>query len=145
MKRVFKIFIAIVIFFYLLYRLFFYVDIFTPCFITIAPSWFEFSNLSMKRALKVLKVASSDDYHKICQNIKRIDPNISCGGFGGGCFYTDNPETIDISTTNRSLAYTAAIIVHETCHAMQNNERRALNETECNEMMSKTLKNIIEY
>jgi hypothetical protein len=137
--------IILFVLFGLVWKYFFYLDPFNGCFIVIYPSWLEFSNTSMKNAIKVLKRTSTDDYQEMCLNVTSINPNISCGGFGGGCFYADQPQSIDISTTNRSLAITASIIIHETCHVMQFKEGRGISEPECDQKMAQALGRIVEY
>ncbi len=143
-KHVGKIIAGIVCISFIL-NYFFYWDISGNCFITVRPSLLEFSNLSIKEALKVLKFASPSDYQLVCANVSTINPNISCGGHEGGCFYKQRPRTIDISTTNRSLAWTSTIIVHETCHAIQYKQGRPMGEKECDEMMTDALSRIVEY
>ncbi len=126
-------------------RYFFYFDVPQNCYISISPSFLEFSNRSVINAINVLKQASYNDYEDLCTNVTKINPNISCGGFEGGCFYNRRPKTIDISTSERSLAWTASVIVHETCHVMQFQESRAMSENECDQKMVNTLVNIVEY
>jgi hypothetical protein len=145
MKKLSTFLIILLVFSGIYLKFFLYLDFSRSCYIKVHPSIIEFSNISMKNALKVLKHASPEDYIDVCENIKTIDPNISCGGFGGGCFYEDEPGTIDISTTYGSLAITAAVIVHETCHAIQSQEDRSLNEQECEIKMADTLSRIVEY
>ncbi|HEY4478601.1 MAG TPA: hypothetical protein VI775_02040 [Candidatus Paceibacterota bacterium] len=55
----------------------------------------------IKKIIKYLKSNYPDEYVKVCNNVTTIDPNISCGGFGGGCYseYNRNPGVIDISVT----------------------------------------------
>lgn len=73
------------------------------------------------------------DYLNFCNNISSIDPNISCGGFGGGCYsqYRLNSGVIDVSTTYGDWKGAAKVIIHETCHSMQFKEGRSFNEGEC--------------
>ncbi len=102
-KRVIKISIFLIFLAFLWYRYFFYADIPTDCYLRIKPSLLEFSNTNIKRAIKTLKHGSPDDYRKLCAYVDIIDPNISCGGFGGGCFYPSkkSARSIDISTSQR--------------------------------------------
>lgn len=145
MKRLLRIVILLSLVVLGIYKYFFHIDLSNDCFVRINPSWFEFSNSSVKQAISILKHASAQDYDLFCANVSVIDPNLSCGGFDGGCFYDDRPDTIDISTSQRSLAWTASIIVHETCHVIQNKEKRIMSEDECDAMMVETLARIVEY
>ena len=76
----------------------------------------------VKRALDTLRHGSPADYRNVCIHVATINPNPACGGFGGGCFWHHEGQkgraTIDISTEH-GLIWTVAIIVHETCHAIQ--------------------------
>jgi len=108
------------------------------------PSLLEFNNLSIKRAINVLKYASPQDYQDLCEHVKVIDPNLACGGFEGGCYYLNNRQAISINTSNRSLSWTAAIIGHEVCHAIQHKEGRDLNEPECYRKTDEILRKIVE-
>ena len=105
----------------------------------------EFSNSNIKKAILVLKNASPEDYQNLCRYVDTIDPNLSCGGFEGGCYYGIRSKTIDVSTSRTSLSWTAAVIGHETCHAMQAKEGRPLDETECYKVDSRILKTIVEF
>lgn len=138
------IFFIVILFIYLHY--FIYFDLANHCLLRLYPSFFEFSNLNIKRSLEILRYGSPDDYKTVCQSIKVINPNFSCGGFGGGCYsvYNSNPGTIDISTSQNDTLMTSAIIVHETCHAIQFKEKRALNEDECYHADEKTLKKLMQ-
>lgn len=137
--------IAIAAFF--IWRYFIYFDWQIRCFIRIQPSFLEFSNLTMQKAIRILKNASPDDYRDLCQYVNVINPNISCGGFEGGCYsvYKQNPKMIDVSTSNRSLQWTVGIIVHETCHAKQFQQHRDFGETECYDEDSRIIKAITEF
>jgi len=138
------IFLAIVGFF--VYRYFFYIDIGNKCFVKIKPSFTELSNRNIKQAILVLKNAVPKEYEKFCRNVDTIDPNISCGGFGGGCYYHNERGSISVSTSNNSfLGWTAAIIAHETCHVVQHNENRPFSETECYTIDNNVLKSIVKY
>lgn len=141
-----SIFFLIIIF--LIYKLlenFFYVDIQNKCFIRISPSWLEFSNASMKEALGVLHTASPVSYQNVCNRVSVINPNLSCGGFGGGCFSQTNSRTIDVSTFNNEVVFAVVAIVHETCHVQQRDENKTFDEKECYATGYKVLKDIIIY
>ena len=147
MKKFFKTCFWLLLAGFLIYRYFFYVDFSNYCFVKIKPSITEFSNLNIKRAIKVLKHGSPSDYANFCAHVDTIDPNPSCGGFGGGCFYSkeSRKSTIDISTSNRDLVWTAAIIMHETCHVIQYQEGRPLSEDECYHVDDSTIKTLMQY
>jgi hypothetical protein len=89
----------------------------------------------MKRALGVLQRAMPEEYAKVCTHVAAINPNPVCGSLGYGCFQASPANrgraTIDIGTETGSLIMTAAVIVHETCHAIQFHEHRDLIEEEC--------------
>lgn len=139
--------IAVVLLVYFHY--FRYTDFSGGCYIKLTPSLLEFSNLNIKRSLAVLKQASPTDYKNLCDNVDVINPNFSCGGFGGGCFsYTSanpKPRSIDVSTSKNDVAWTVSVLVHETCHAMQNHEGRPLSETECHEEGDRILRGIVQF
>ncbi|MBI4359979.1 MAG: hypothetical protein HY564_02715 [Candidatus Jacksonbacteria bacterium] len=129
-------------------RHFYYTDKKYDCSIQLLPSLtFEFSGGNAKRALRLLKYASLEDYKTICANVSRINLNVSCGGFGGGCYFdfiTKNPESIDVSTSRSDLAWTAAVIVHETCHLLQYKDGRVFNEDECYKEDHRVIQKITE-
>jgi len=146
LRKIIKIFILILIVGFFIYKYFLYFDFSNSCYITIKPSFTELSNSNIKQAIKVLKLTSPDEYDKLCSNVKTINPNIACGGFGGGCFYHSYEKEISVSTSNNSyLGWTAAIIVHETCHVVQNKEGRAMSELECNTLGNNVLGKIVQY
>ena len=100
----------------------------------------------------MLKYADPENYKELCTRVDVINPNISCGGFGGGCYHVNNfgsSETsrqIDISTPHDGfLGLTAAIIAHETCHARQAQEGRPISEDECYKLDDQTLQKVVEY
>lgn len=144
-KKLTKIVILLIFFVFVIFKYFFYIDIMRGCYLRITPSILEFSNLTIKRAVKILKYASPEDYKNLCNNVRKINPNPSCGGFGGGCFHEVRPDTIDISTSKRELIWTVGLIGHETCHVVQNKENRPFSEGECNKVGDKILKNIVEF
>lgn len=108
-----------------------WMDFENACFIKIVPAYLELSNANIKRALLVLKTAMPADYADVCKYAKTIDPSPSCGGFGGGCFYSNEERKIYITTGQNDLLGTAGVIVHEVCHAKQNQKNGSLNEDEC--------------
>lgn len=144
-KKLFKLTLFLIVVASIIYTFFFYIDFKDKCYIRINPSFLEFSNLSIKRAIKALKFASFDDYRALCENVKVIHPNVSCGGFQGGCYYPDETKSISITTSQRGLlSWTAGIIVHEVCHAKQHKEGRTFDETECYKETDRILKKLIE-
>ncbi len=133
-KQIIKYSIYLIIFASIIYHFFYYWDFKNSCYITIRPSLTEFSNTTIKKGIKYLKANFPKQYKDFCKNVASIDPNISCGGFGGGCFsgFTYNrPAMIDISTPYGEYKQAAKVIIHETCHAMQFKEKRPFSEEEC--------------
>lgn len=130
---------------WLVFRLFIYYDPQNKCFIKILPSWLEFNNLTVKKAIGVLEQASPEDYQRLCAHVSTIDPNLACGGFGGGCFYARSPRSISISTFNGSLAETLIITVHEVCHAVQGAEGREFSEEECYAEGDRIAEELLEF
>jgi hypothetical protein len=108
-------------------RYFFWIDLGAGCVLTLRPSLVGYDNMLVKRALETLRQGSPDDYRKVCEHVGTINPNPSCGGFGGGCFWHGQGQqgrtSIDVSTEH-GLQWTVAVIVHETCHAIQFHEGR---------------------
>jgi hypothetical protein len=147
MKTLIKIVLIFVAFPAIVYYYFFYIDLASGCTISITPSILELSNLNIKRAIGVLKYASPTDYQNLCAHIGNINPNFSCGGLGGGCFWMSDlekdPRSIDVSTTKDDLAWTVSVITHETCHAMQYQEGRPLSEEECHLVGDRVLRSIV--
>lgn len=80
-------FISFLFFIFLIYHLFFYWDFKNSCYITIRPSFTEFGNVSIKDGIKFLRSNFPRQYREFCMNVSSIDPNISCGGYGGGVLY----------------------------------------------------------
>ena len=129
------------------YRSFLYIDIAHGCYVKILPSLTEWSApKTIKSALKILERTVPDEYERTCTRVRTINPNVSCGSFEGGCFINSKStaRSIDISTSQRSLAWTAAVIVHETCHAWQAYEDRPFSEFECNTNGDRVLNTIVE-
>ena len=109
-------------------RLFVWIDPGARCVIGIRPSLVGYDPTTVKRALQTLRHGSPEDYRKVCAHVAAINPNPSCGGFGGGCFWHTEANrgraSIDVSTEH-GLIWTVAIIVHETCHASQYHQGRS--------------------
>lgn len=145
MRKIIKISILLLIAVLVSWKYFFYYDYDprTRCSITIIPS-IEFSNLTIKEAISVLKYGSPEDYKNLCENVDTIDSGTSCGGFGGGC-YEGKARRITVSTSERSLLWAAAVIAHETCHVIQHKENRTPSEEECYKVDDKTLKNLVQF
>lgn len=143
-----KFIIFIAIFCLFIYRYFYYIDFSERCYIKLKPSLTELSSQNIKQAIKVLKYAVPGEYQKFCSHVKKINPNIACAGFNGGCYYQYNLEKkeIDVSTANSSnLGWTASVIAHETCHAIQHQEGRELSEDECYRKSSEILRATIKF
>jgi hypothetical protein len=104
-----------------------WIDLGARCVIGIRPSLVGYDNSTVKRALETLRHGSPEDYRKVCTHVATINPNPSCGGFGGGCFWHSDGNrgraSIDVSTEH-GLIWTIAILVHETCHAIQFHQGR---------------------
>ena len=142
MRKIIKISVIILLVAAIFWRYFFYYDPGSGCSITIISS-LEFSNLTIKKAIGVLKYGSPEDYKKLCANVSTIDSGTSCGGFGGGC-YEGKARRITVSTSQRSLLWTAAVIAHETCHVIQHKENRTPSEEECYKADDNTLKTLVQ-
>lgn len=132
-KKLFKFLILFFLVCLIFYHFFLYIDIGNKCFIKIKPALVELTNTTMKRGIKYLKKNHFPEYKLLCENVTTINPNISCGGFGGGCYssYRSDPGEIDISTTYGNVNNAAKVIIHETCHAVQFKEGRSFDEAEC--------------
>ena len=130
MKKYFRLLILLLLFGFYAYSKFYYFDPEYGCKITIIPTFLP-SNYNTKEVLKIIKQGSPDDYMRICRYVKVINKNPSCGGFDGGCFQPSKPGMIYIGNDQGNIALAAAIVVHETCHAIQGYEHRRLSEIEC--------------
>lgn len=139
------IFIIFILIIYSLLQNFFYIDLQNKCFIRISPSWLELSNASIKEALNILRITSPTKYQNVCQRVNLINPNLSCGGFGGGCFSEQKSKTIDISTFHGEVVFATVAIIHETCHVQQRDESRPYDEKECYTVGYQVLKDVISY
>lgn len=149
MKKLVTFFIFLLVGGFVGWRYFFYVDFSADCYLRLQPSLLELSAGNIKQAIRILKHAAPAEYAKLCRHVDVINPNLSCGGFGGGCYYARDlgqDRQIDISTAHSNfLGLTAAIIVHETCHAIQHQQGRSLSEAECYELDNEVLKNLVVY
>lgn len=136
-KRLLKYVLTLLFCGWLFYHFFLYIDLSHGCFITLRPAITELSNASVKKGIRYLKANFPNQYQLFCDNVSSIDPNIACGGLGGGCFYhgknREDPQSISISTTFGDYLNAAKVIIHETCHAIQYRENRSPSETECHE------------
>lgn len=137
-RMVIYLFLVLVIIYFWIFR---YDDLSGGCHIKISPSIVEWNNLKIKRALNFLQDKSPNDYADTCKNVEVISPDIPCGGSGGGCFHFSAPKTIEVSTLGHrdNPAYTAAVIIHETCHVIQREKNGSLDEKECYDKMNKFL------
>ena len=141
MKKVVKKFFFIGLILGLIYHFFIYFDFSNSCLIGFIPT-FGPSNVNTKTAIKLIKHSSPSDYNLVCKYVNVIDKNPSCGGFDGGCFHSDSPKKIYIGNDQDTLPFTAAIIIHETCHAIQNAEGRSITEDECYKKHHEFMENI---
>lgn len=145
-KRILTAFVLIILCISLFFHFFIYIDFKNGCNIKIIPSLGEWNNLTIKRAIKILKYGSPNDYQNLCKYVNIIDGSVSCGGWEGGCFSgTYGPKSITVSSAQNTEAMSAGIIAHETCHAIQFDERRSFDETECYTEQNRLLKTIVQY
>ena len=112
------------------YSHFIYIDQSNECKIVIVPTLIP-SNSNTKRVIKMIKEGSPEDYSDLCAHVSIINKNPGCGGLDGGCYYYDQPRTIFVGNDQGNIALAGAIIVHETCHAIQGQEGRQISESEC--------------
>ncbi|OHA22695.1 MAG: hypothetical protein A3G52_01705 [Candidatus Taylorbacteria bacterium RIFCSPLOWO2_12_FULL_43_20] len=123
---------------------FHYTDKYYRCDISIRPSIFEWNTKNVKDSLRALKFGYSEGYSKICENIDKIVSAPSCGGWQGGCHYGKSGE-IYLSTSHKEfIGWTAAVIVHETCHDIQTKEGRPMEEPECYSAHHDALRALVE-
>ncbi len=141
----FKVFsiIALLFFTFSFVQNFFFWDISSGCFIKILPS-LNLSNSKIREALTVLKNASPDNLKEVCKRVSTIDPNVSCGGFEGGCFEKIS-KRISVDTSSYSIATVAQVIVHEACHVRQGDEKRPFSEPECHQAGYQVLNDLVMY
>lgn len=115
----------------LYWHFFIYYDPAEDCFIRIKAGFSELSNVTMKRGLVYLKENFPEEYTNTCSHVTHIHPKKGCGGFGGGCFYYNEPTTIVISTPYGMEKAAAKVIIHETCHVIQYKNGDPMSEAEC--------------
>lgn len=142
--KIFWIFFGIFVLYKFLISNVFYIDIFNGCYIGIVPG-LELNNAKIVEGLNVLKQSSIEDYKDVCNRVSKIDPNIGCGGFEGGCFYSTDPRAIVVTTAGTNLDWVVGVIVHETCHAKQFHEKRKMTEEECHNADGRVIKSIVQY
>lgn len=145
-KRILTAFVLILFCLSLFFHFFIYIDLQNGCNIKIIPSLGEWNNLNIKRAIKVLKYGSPEDYQKLCKYVNTIEGSVSCGGWEGGCFPGPyGPKSITVSSAQDTVAWSASVITHETCHAIQWDQLKALDETECYQTDDRFLQSIVQY
>jgi len=132
-------------------RYFAWLDPGNGCYLYLRPSLVGYDNTTIKRALDTLRHGSPEDYRKVCAHVATINPNPSCGGFGGGCFWHGEAQrgraSIDVSTEH-GVIWTVGIIVHETCHAIQFHEGRPRGwnlEDECYKEDDRILRALVQF
>ena len=114
-----------------------YDDFTNGCHIKIQYSLLELNNLEIKSALNFIREKSPKDYEKVCRYVKKIDLYLPCSSSNAGCFWDSDPQQIGVYTLKRDRnndpSFTASVIYHETCHAIQVAENRTNGEreTEC--------------
>ncbi len=119
--------------FALYYHLFLYWDVLNGCYVQIRFPISDFNSTTIKKGILFLKENVPGEYKRFCENVSVIDPNTSCGGFGGGCFrhFSSQDGVIDVSVPYGYVEASAKVLIHETCHVIQFNEGRAGDENEC--------------
>jgi hypothetical protein len=150
LKFLSKVIISLLLVLCLIYHWFFYINISNGCFIFFKPSMlFEFNTGNIKEGIFVLKNAVPDEYKKLCTHVNVINANISCGGWQGGCYRGGpraNKKEIYISASrDQFVGWTAAVVAHETCHAIQFSQKRDMSESECYEIGDKVLKAAVQF
>jgi hypothetical protein len=134
---------------WLVYESFFYVDPIAGCFVSFRPSViFEFNTGNIKNSITLLKNAVPDEYQKFCKYVKKVDANLGCGGFGGGCYYANNTTLNEITVSaghDERIEVVAGVVAHETCHAIQFYEKRSMSESECYEIFDKVLNKVVKF
>ena len=114
-----------------------YDDFINGCHIKIQYSLLDLNNLEIKNALNFIRNKSPKDYAKVCQYVDNIELYLPCASSNAGCFWDSDPKQIGVYTLKRDNhddpSLTAAVIYHETCHAIQRAENRIAGdrETEC--------------
>ncbi|MFC1722407.1 hypothetical protein ACFL0C_02020 [Patescibacteria group bacterium] len=144
MKKFVLITSLLILFLYFLYSNYYHYDPENNCSIKIIPSFMP-SNFNTKNIIKLIKYSSPDSYKQLCQHVTTINKNPSCGGFDGGCYEYNKPNTIYIGNDQGNIALAAALVMHETCHAMQGQDKRPFSEQECYKMGNTFLKDVTMY
>ncbi len=144
MKKLFRLLLIVSIILTYIYSNFYYFDPSYGCRIAIVPTFLP-SNYNTKEILKILKKGSPDDYARVCKYVSVINKNPSCGGFDGGCFQPSKPRTIYIGNDQGNIALASALIVHETCHAIQGSQKKQLIESECYSQGNAFLEIVTQY
>jgi hypothetical protein len=144
MKKWFKILFVLLIIGAFVYKNFVYTDEQYYCSIKVLPS-FQPSNWDFRKVFTLLKQTAPEEYKYMCANVSTISKDMSCGGFDGGCYYTEQRRTLYIGNDQDNIAVTVAVIIHELCHARQNNEGRPLIESECYQKAAVYLNGLYSY
>ena len=131
-------------------RYFVWWDVGARCVIGLRPSLVGYDNTTVKRALATLQHGSPEDYRKVCAHVATINPNPSCGGFGGGCFWhAREPRPRQHRRQHRARAdLDGGDLVHETCHAIQFHEGRPAQfdlEHECYGEDDRILRALVQF
>jgi hypothetical protein len=144
MKKWFQIAFVLLIISAFVYKAFVYTDSASNCSITVIPS-FQPSNWDHTKVFNMLKQTAPDEYQFMCANVTSVSKDMSCGGFDGGCFYTEHSKRIYIGNDQDNIAITNAVIIHELCHVRQYKEGREMEETECYKKGSDYLSGLYAY
>jgi hypothetical protein len=155
MKKIKLKYIIALLFFVIYFNLFIYIDISKGAVIKIAPFISISELIKTKKAIKLIKKVSNEEYIKLCRNVNKIDLNMlfcpasSDGCYRGGSNISKKSITIQGSDILINELYTvdyiAEIISHETCHVIQNAENRDGDEKECYEVNRKLGEQIKKY
>ncbi|OGC68740.1 hypothetical protein A2415_02195 [candidate division WWE3 bacterium RIFOXYC1_FULL_39_7] len=124
------------------YSQFLHIDISNSCAIFLMPT-FQPSNLSTKETVSFLQKSSATEYAKLCKHVSVINKNAACGGLDGGCYQPSQPKTIFIGNDQNNIALAAALLVHETCHAIQGQSNETLSEGPCYKAGAEYLQSIL--
>jgi len=144
MKKWFQLAFVLLIIGAFVYKAFVYTDPSAYCSITVFPS-FQPSNWDHNKVLKMLKQTAPEEYQFLCANVDSISKDVSCGGFDGGCFYSDQSRRIYIGNDQDNIAITNAVIIHELCHVRQHKEGREMEEAECYKKGAEYLDGLYAY
>lgn len=144
MRKWFQLLFVLLIIGAFVYKSFVYTDEQYNCVIKVWPT-FQPSNWDFRKVFTMLKQTAPEEYKYMCANVSTISKDLACGGFDGGCYYTQQQRTLYIGNDQDNIAITVAVIIHELCHARQNNEDRPLAEHECYQKASAYLDNLYSY